>query len=329
MDEMMKQIAFAPGKNSQEDPGACPVNCPVCRYDGNVYPARFHRAELERETDLGGMERKANHIVFLLGGTLHIRTQENEHHYLNSGQCMFLPRAQRPDIRAIAPSHVVWLDFSNRLVLGGHDALASTVLSGRRPAEGIPILPVVPQIERLLTEVQILEMPCYHMLKQYELFFLMKASYDDRQLAGFFNAILRPVHDFRAFVESNYANTDTLEDIAGKANLSKSYFIKRFKESFGVSVHQWLVKQKEEQLKKMLAAGKYDTEEMARRLGLKNQKGLYQFCRQRFRCSMTELKERLTDTGTTDEDNGRKDNIHAKKNNFNTPPHFEATVKNS
>ena len=77
-------------------------------------------------------------------------------------------------------------------------------------------------------------------------------------------------------MESNYANTDTLEDIAGKANLSKSYFIKRFKESFGVSVHQWLVKQKEEQLKKMLAAGKYDTEEMARRLGLKNQKGLYQ-----------------------------------------------------
>lgn len=325
----MKQSALALGKNSQGYPGACPVHCPVCRYDGNVYPARFHRAELERETDLGGMERKANHIVFLLGGTLHIRTQENEHHYLNSGQCMFLPRTQRPDIRAIAPSRVIWLDFSNRLVLGGHDALASTVLSGSRPAEGIPILPVVPQIERLLTEVQTLEMPCYHMLKQYELFFLMKASYDDRQLAGFFNAILRPVHDFRAFVESNYANTDTLEDIAGKANLSKSYFIKRFKESFGVSVHQWLVKQKEEQLKKMLAAGKYDTEEMARRLGLKSQKGLYQFCRQRFRCSMTELNERLTDTGTTDEDSGRKDNIYAKKNNFNTLTHFEATVKNS
>ena len=329
MDEMMKQSALALGKNSQGYPGACPVHCPVCRYDGNVYPARFHRAELERETDFGGMERKANHIVFLLGGTLHIRTQENEHHYLNSGQCMFLPRTQWPDIRAIAPSRVIWLDFSNRLVLGGHDALASTVLSGSRPAEGIPILPVVPQIERLLTEVQTLEMPCYHMLKQYELFFLMKASYDDRQLAGFFNAILRPVHDFRAFVESNYANTDTLEDIAGKANLSKSYFIKRFKESFGVSVHQWLVKQKEEQLKKMLAAGKYDTEEMARRLGLKSQKGLYQFCRQRFRCSMTELNERLTDTGTTDEDSGRKDNIYAKKNNFNTLTHFEATVKNS
>lgn len=329
MDEMMKQSALAPGKNSQGHPGGCPVNCPVCRYDGNVYPARFHRAELEREADLGGMERKANHIVFLLGGTLHIRTQENEHHYLNSGQCMFLPRSQRPDIKAIAPSCVVWLDFSNRLVLGGHDALASTVLSGDRPAEGIPILPVLPQIGRLLTEVQALEMPCYHMLKQYELFFLMKASYDDRQLAGFFNAILRPVHDFRAFVESNYANTDTLEDIAGKANLSKSYFIKRFKESFGVSVHQWLVKQKEEQLKKMLAAGKYDTEEMARRLGLRNQKGLYQFCRQRFRCSMTELRERLTAAGTTDENSKRKDNIYAKKSNFNTSPRFEATVKNS
>lgn len=326
---MMKQSALALGENSQGHPGACPVHCPVCRYDGNVYPARFHRAELERETDLGGMERKANHIVFLLEGTLHIHIEGNEHHYLNSGQCMFLPRTQRPDIRAIAPSRVVWLDFSNRLVLGGQDALASTVLSGGRPAEGIPILPVVPQIERLLTEVQILEMPCYHMLKQYELFFLMKASYSDDELSRFFHAILRPVHDFRAFVESNYANTDTLEDIAGKANLSKSYFIKRFKESFGVSVHQWLVKQKEEQFKKMLTAGKYDTEEMARRLGLKSQKGLYQFCRQRFRCSMTELKERLTATGTTGKEKYGEGNFYIKEDNFNTLTHFEATVKNS
>lgn len=325
----MKRTDLISQNNGRENPTFCPVGCPVCRYDGGLYPARFHRAELERETDLGGMERKANHIVFLLEGTLHIHIEGNEHHYLNSGQCMFLPRTQYPDIRAIAPSRVVWLDFSNRIVLGGQDALASTVLSGIHPAEGIPILSVTPQIERLLTEVQALEIPCYHMLKQYELFFLMKAFYADGELGCFFNAVLRPIHDFRAFVESNYANDDTLEDIARKTNLSKSYFIKRFKESFGVSVHQWLVKQKEEQLKKMLAAGKYDTEEMARLLGLRSRKGLYQFCRQRFRCSMTELKERLTDTGTTDEDSGRKDNIYTKKNDFNTPPYFEATVKNS
>lgn len=301
MAETMKQDNLVTPKNGRENRVSCPVNCPVCRYEGELYPARFHTCELPTEAELSGMERKANHIVFLLEGTLHIRTGESEHHYLNSGQCMFLPRTQRPDIRAIAPSRVVWLDFSNRLVLGGHDALASAAASASGRPEGIPILPVVPLIRQMLTGMQSMEMPCYHMLKQYELFFLMKASYADRELACFFNAILRPIHDFRAFVESNYANTDTLEDIAGKANLSKSYFIKRFKESFGISVHQWLVKQKEEQFKKMLAAGKYDTEEMARRLGLKSQKGLYQFCRQRFRCSMTELKERLTAKGTTDE----------------------------
>ena len=324
MDEMMKHDNLIPPGSGQENHASCPVNCPVCRYEGNVYPARFHACGMQKEAELLGVERKANHIVFLLEGTLHIRTKANEHHYLNSGQCMFFPRTQRPDIRAIAPSRVVWLDFSNRISLGGHDALASAAAaaSGTRHSEEIPILPIVPQIERLLTEVQTLEMPCYHMLKQYELFFLMKASYADRELACFFNAILRPVHDFRAFVESNYENTDTLEDIAGKANLSKSYFIKRFKESFGISVHQWLVKQKEEQFKKMLTAGKYDTEEMARRLGLKSQKGLYQFCRQRFRCSMTELKERLTATGTTGKGKYEEGNFYIKEDNFNTPPPF-------
>ena len=324
----MKRTDLISQNNGRENPTFCPVGCPVCRYDGGLYPARFHSVELPRNADLLGLERKANHIVFLLGGTLHIRTQENEHHYLNSGQCMFLPRTQYPDIRAIAPSRVVWLDFTNRIVLGGQDALASTVLSGIHSEEGIPILSVTPQIERLLTEVQALEMPCYHMLKQYELFFLMKAFYADGELGRFFNAVLRPIHDFRAFVESNYANEDTLEDIARKTNLSKSYFIKRFKESFGISVHQWLVKRKEEQFRKMLLAGKYDSEEMARQLGLKSQKGLYQFCRQRFRCSMTDLKEHLTSTGSTDEEKNRKDNFYIKDDNFNTPSHFEAIMKN-
>ena len=302
MDEMVKHDALALGKNSHGFSGSCPVNCPVCRYDGGVYPARFHSVGLPKDADLLGMKHKTNHIVFLLEGTLHIRIRESEHHYLNAGQCMFFPRTQYPDIRTVTPSRIVWLDFTNRVVLGGHDVLALAVLSGDRSAEGIPILPVLPQIERLLTEVQAMEVPCYHMLKQYELFFLMKASYAGDELRRFFNAILRPTHDFRAFVESNYANTDTLEDIAGKANLSKSYFIKRFKEVFGISVYKGLVKQKEEQFKKMLVTGKYDTEEMVRQLGLKSQNGLYHFCRKRFGCSMTELKQRLTSTGTMNEE---------------------------
>ena len=324
---MMKRTDLITRNNGRENPTFCPVGCPVCRYDGDLYPARFHSVRLPKDAGLSGMERKANHIVFLLEGTLHIRIEENEHHYLNSGQCMFLSRSQYPDILAIAPSRVVWLDFSNRIVLGGQDALASTVLSGIHPAEGIPILSVTPQIERLLTEVQVLEIPCYHMLKQYELFFLMKASYADGELGRFFHAVLRPIHDFRAFVESNYCNTDSLEDIAAKANLSKSYFIKRFKEVFGVSVHQWLVKQKEVQFKKMLAAGNCDSEEMTRRLGFQSTQGLYQFCRQRFRCSMTELKERITSTGSTDERKDGKDDFYIKKDNFNTPPRFEEMVK--
>ena len=220
----MKRTDLISQNNGRENPTFCPVGCPVCRYDGGLYPARFHSVELPGNADLLGMERKANHIVFLLEGTLHIHIEGNEHHYLNSGQCMFLPRTQYPDIRAIAPSRVVWLDFSNRIVLGGQDALASTVLSGIHPAEGIPILSVTPQIERLLTEVQALEIPCYHMLKQYELFFLMKAFYADGELGCFFNAVLRPIHDFRAFVESNYANDDTLEDIARKTNLEQELF---------------------------------------------------------------------------------------------------------
>lgn len=316
---MMKQDALVPVQPGEETHAFCPVECPVCRYENNVYPARFHTRDLVEGADLSGMERKANHILFLLEGRLHIRTQTDNHYHLDSGQCMFFPRTSMPDIRALAPTRIVWLDFSNRLVLGGQDALASAAAKGCKSPEKTPVLPIVPLMESMLINIQKeMRIPCYHMLKQYELFFLMKSFYSDEELACFFNAILRPSHDFRAFVESNYTNADTLEDIARKANLSTSYFIKRFKEVFGVSVHRWLVKQKEEQLKRMLMAERYDAGEMARQLGLKSKKGLYQFCRQRFGCSMTRLKETLKVEGSMGRDKAAKDNYYRQKDNFNT-----------
>ena len=90
---MMKQDALVSMRPGEETHAFCPVECPVCRYENNVYPARFHTRDLVEGADLSGMERKANHILFLLEGMLHIRTQTDNHYHLDSGQCMFRGRA--------------------------------------------------------------------------------------------------------------------------------------------------------------------------------------------------------------------------------------------
>ncbi len=128
---------------------------------------------------------------------------------------------------------------------------------------------------------------------QYDLFLHLACSYSEAELARFFYPILRASDDFKAFVSHNYANGDSLQDIAGKANLSKSYFMRRFKEDFGMTAHQWLVEQKKQELVRMISGGQTHTKTIAEALGFGDLAGLYQFCRKHFGCSITTLMDRI------------------------------------
>lgn len=77
----------------------CPVNCPVCHYNGRVFPARFRRILLPAAGTIDRITNKSNHVIFLLDGAVHI-SQGCNSVYLKAGQCMFLPRNASPDIQA-------------------------------------------------------------------------------------------------------------------------------------------------------------------------------------------------------------------------------------
>lgn len=206
---------------------------------------------------------------------------------------MFFARKLVPEIKATEPVAAFLLDFSNRIVLGKQDCLAKIAAGNNASETEKSVLPINDTLKTLLDGMVLMESPCYHLLKQYEVFIDLLHSYPTDDLVRFFRPILTAADDFRAFVENNYTNRDSLDDMARKVNLSKSYFIRRFKEVFGITAHQWLVKQKRRELVRMIAGGEKNTKAMSEQLGFKNQTGLYQFCKTNFECSLTELIERV------------------------------------
>lgn len=264
----------------------CPVKCPVCHHDGHVFPARFRRIALPASGMIDQITNKFNHVLFLLEGAVHI-CQGRDNIYLQSGQCMFLSRTGTPEIRATKPSDVVWLDFSNRITLGGHDCL--TQVARFTASCELPILDMNPAVTTLLDGLRPMDSPCWHILKEYELIITMISVYSREELACFFASILHASDDFRSFVINNYEEDDSLEDIARKANLSMNYFTQRFKQNFGMTPHQWLKKQKARKLLQMVASGCTETKIIVEKLGFKNLTGLYLFCRRNLGCTFTEL----------------------------------------
>lgn len=59
----------------------------------------------------------------------------------------------------------------------------------------------------------------------------------------------------KKFVDNNYANNINLNDIAGEAFFSKFHFIRLFKKYYGVTPHQYLIRLRIAEAKKLLQSG--------------------------------------------------------------------------
>ncbi len=263
----------------QENP--CPVQCPTCNQTDASRTARFKRLAWTATRIRRQVVGKANAILFLLDGRIELRPGPNKERFeMRPGKFVFLPRGLPYELEVVENAHAILLEFSNRVILGGQDFLAMIASKSHVRGEGKPsVLEMNEPMWRLLGDMQIIESPCWHIAKQYDLFINLASHYDTRELSGFFSPIIRPCDDFRAFVLNNYLYGDSLNDVAGKANMSTGYFLKRFKKEFGMTTYQWLVKQKEIKLLQLLSSGWENTKDIAEKLGFKSPACLYLFCR--------------------------------------------------
>lgn len=153
---------------SKEKIHHCPVGCVLCNHPTD-YPARFVPFALPASQSIRHISNKSNHILFLIDGSLHV-VLENKNIYIQAGQALFFGRNTCPYIRATHDSTIVWLKFSNRIVLGGSDVL-SKVAAANRPSheDDIPILDLTQTMIDKLRGMQFIDSPCYHISRQYEL----------------------------------------------------------------------------------------------------------------------------------------------------------------
>lgn len=270
------QNTTRPGKAGTEH--QCPVKCPLCTYPSDVWPARFRRFALEPAQTVAKISGKANHVLFLLEGALRILV-DGKDIFIQSRQAMFFARDARPWIQAVKLSQIVWLEFSNRIVLGACDVLSEIHIRETPRKDDIPILCLSGALLEKLQDLTLLDSPCFHICIQKELYMLLKTSSDEAEIARFFRPLLDARKDFTAFVTDNFRYGDTIEEAARKAHMSKSHFLAKFKNAFGVTAHRWLLQQKAAKIQDAIAAGETDAKILVRRFDFRSSAALYHFCR--------------------------------------------------
>ena len=126
------------------------------------------------------------------------------------------------------------------------------------------------------------QMNCGHMhsIKQQELFLLLRGFYLKKELAVLFYPIIGKDMDFKDFILENYKNVNNTNELVDLSCMGKSAFFVKFKEEFGITAKQWLLKQKVKSVQFELSKPGVTIKDVMAACGFDSPAILNQFCRQ-------------------------------------------------
>lgn len=135
--------------------------------------------------------------------------------------------------------------------------------------------------------------PSLNQIKEKELFMLLFSYYSNSELLTLFYPLLGSNISFKSFVMQNYARVASVQEFADLAHCSISTFKRRFHESFGVSVYQWMLDQKSKHILHALTLENVSFADIIFEYGFSSASHFSGFCKRKFGAAPKALREQL------------------------------------
>ena len=135
------------------------------------------------------------------------------------------------------------------------------------------------------------EMNCtyLHNVIEREFFFLLRGFYNKKEIATLFHPIIGKQLEFRDFVMQNYSRVNNLDELITLSNIGRTSFFIKFKEEFGITAKQWMMKQlKVRILGKVIEPG-ICVKQLMEVCNFESQAQLYRYFKQHFRRTPKQL----------------------------------------
>ncbi len=116
-------------------------------------------------------------------------------------------------------------------------------------------------------------------MKFVELFHLFSRYYSKEERVNLFHPVLVRNSKFKTFILDNYNVSVTIEELAQKANMSRSTFDRNFKENFGTTPHKWFEIQTRIIIMRKAAEPDVTVKDMMYEVGICNASQFTQLCK--------------------------------------------------
>jgi AraC-like DNA-binding protein len=246
----------------------------------------FHLKQERKDRTIQIKEKHLNHILFLLEGEINISYREFRNHLCKAGEMIFIPQDAIAEAEAFTEIKYLLLSFNNQVIL--HEDLNWNELkefdNERDVFHKLDIRPPVQDVidtiifyhKNKITGIYLNE------VKEKEIFLMLKVFYTKQEIARFLKPLLRQDMDFKAYIIKHYINTRSVEELATLCNLTVRAFTRKFKTHFNDSPYRWILRQKANQIKILLADKKISMQAIIKEYGFSSPAHFTTYCKKQF-----------------------------------------------
>lgn len=131
----------------------------------------------------------------------------------------------------------------------------------------------------------------FYASKENELLSILYTFYTPEELAPMFYPLLTTNLDFKSFVQSNYLKVESVAELAELAGCSQVTLNRKFKEYFGESAYQWMIRSKTVQIQKRLQNPTASLSDIAKEFGFYSGSELNRFCQRQFGTTALKIRK--------------------------------------
>jgi len=208
---------------------------------------KIEKGEVFRDSDL-----KFNYFLFVCKGEIIAHCNRFLNNKIGEGEFVLLPKTSQVICKFAESSKILLMNFDTLHSVYDRQMLKSFQgLKNRVPYNFFPLKVksalqsfidlLILYLERGLTVDHLFE------LKEKELFILLRGYYSRDELVSLLHPIIG-VSNFKNFVLTNYKEVNNVAELVDLSGMGRTAFDTKFREDFGMSARQWMLKQIAEQI---------------------------------------------------------------------------------
>lgn len=229
------------------------------------------------------VERAQGHTILgICGGRVAIESGEMPPQMLVPGALAFVPKHMEYSLNAVEGGTLVECRCHGHLPVDMERVFGAMKGGKAEHWHWTPLIGPDGTLERCIEGIEALEALLasgeFCELKVRELLLTALLTRGEGEMARWMAPLMMARDNFEAFVWANHDRATGVADLAKLAGMGLSTFKRRFSETFGESVYQWMMKQKALAVEREMSGGRADIQELMSRFGFHTHAQFNRFC---------------------------------------------------